>query len=470
MMRKKLIQFFVWFFVLMAMLAGASSVSAVSGTVLGDVNGDGRVAVVDYALLKRYVLGRGELSAEGQVAADVNKDGKISALDYVRVKGHVLGIIDLHLDGHLFLQYKDKGNCETLRGDVSILLVFVSDSESSWDPVSRETAERDLCREMLRMMDYAKGYGVSLSLFYGEWDISVAVDVESNNSEHWEAPVCAAMGFQSLYDLQMALERDWGVASAPVVFVLNKPGRAAAYSSYSEGAEEYLTVYSSEHSTFCHELLHLYGARDYYYPMAVSDAAATFLPDSIMLSGGTVDELTAYTVGWTKSLGRQAIGFLRATSHLTQKDLDEAAQAEQLTGYGTKYYADGSVYIGYMEFGTPVGQGEYRSASGNVYKGGFQNGKFHGYGVYTYADGGVFEGYFADGSFHGIGIMTWANGDRYQGEYQNGARTGQGVYWWSMGDRYEGGFQNGKLHGYGTYYYASGSSVSGYWEKGVFKG
>lgn len=268
----------------------------------------------------------------------------------------------------------------------------------------------------------------------------------------------------------MALERDWGVASAPVVFVLNKPGRAAAYSSYSEGAEEYLTVYSSEYSTFCHELLHLYGARDYYYPMAVSDAAATFLPDSIMLSGGTVDELTAYTVGWTKSLGRQAIGFLRATSHLTQKDLDEAAQAEQLTGYGTKYYADGGVYIGYMEFGTPVGRGEYRSAAGNVYKGEFQNGKFHGYGVYTYADGGVFEGYFADGSFHGIGIMTWANGDRYQGEYQNGARTGQGVYWWSMGDRYEGGFQNGKLHGYGTYYYASGSSISGYWENGVFKG
>lgn len=470
MMRKKLIQFFVWFFVLMAMLAGASSVSAASGTVLGDVNGDGRVAVVDYALLKRYVLGRGELSAEGQVAADVNKDGKISALDYVRVKGHVLGIIDLHLDGHLFLQYKDKGNCETLRGDVSILLVFVSDSESSWDPVSREMAERDLCREMLRMMDYAKGYGVSLSLFYGEWDISVAVDVESNNSEHWEAPVCAAMGFQSLYDLQMALERDWGVASAPVVFVLNKTGRAAAYSSYSEGAEEYLTVYSSEYSTFCHELLHLYGARDYYYPMAVSDAAATFLPDSIMLSGGTVDELTAYTVGWTKSLGRQAIGFLRATSHLTQKDLDEAAQAEQLTGYGTKYYADGGVYIGYMEFGTPVGRGEYRSAAGNVYKGEFQNGKFHGYGVYTYADGGVFEGYFADGSFHGIGIMTWANGDRYQGEYQNGVRTGQGIYWWVSGDRYEGQFQNNKRHGYGTYYYASGSSISGYWENGVFKG
>ena len=469
-MRKKLIQFFVWFFVLTALFAGAISVSAASDSVLGDVNGDGKVSVLDYALLKRHVLGIGELSEEGKATADVNKDGKVNALDYVRVKGHVLGLYDIHLDGHLFLQYKEKGNCEALKGEVSILLVFVSDSESSWDPASRETAEKELCREMIRMMDYAEGYGAPLSILYGEWDISVAVDMESNNSEDWEASVCAAMGFQSLYDLQMALERDWSVASAPMVFVLNKPGRAAAYSSCSDGTAEYLTVYSSEYSAFCHELLHLYGARDYYYPMAVSDAAATYFTDSIMSTGKTIDPLTAYTVGWTGAPGRQAIGFLRATAHLTQKDLDEAAQAEQLTGYGTKYYADGGVYIGYMEFGTPVGQGEYYSASGNVYKGEFQNGKFHGYGVYTYADGGVFEGYFADGSFHGIGIMTWANGDRYQGEYQNGVRTGQGIYWWVSGDRYEGQFQNNKRHGYGTYYYASGSFVSGYWEQGVFKG
>ena len=469
-MRKKLIQFFVWFFVLTALFAGAISVSAASGNVLGDVNGDGKVAVVDYALLKRYVLGCGDLSAEEQTAADVNKDGKINALDYILVKGHVLGTVDLHLDGHLFLQYKDKGNCETLSGEVSILLVFVSDSESSWDSASREQAEKELCREMIRVMDYAKGYDVPLSLLYGEWDISVGVDVESNNSGDWEAPVCAAMGFQSIYDLQMALERDWGVASAPIVFVLNKPGRAAAYSSCYDDAEEYLTVYSSDYGALCHELLHLYGARDYYYPMAVSDAATTYLTDSIMSTGKTVDRLTAYTVGWTKSPGRQAISFLRAVAHLTQKDLDDAAQAEQITGYGTKYYADGGIYIGYMEFGTPVGQGEYYSASGNVYKGEFQNGKFHGYGVYTYADGGVYRGYFADGSFHGTGTMTWSNGDRYQGEYQNGVRSGWGIYWWSMGDRYEGGFQNGKLHGYGTYYYASGKVKSGYWEQGVFKG
>ncbi|MBR5264182.1 MAG: hypothetical protein IKV50_05750 [Clostridia bacterium] len=467
---KRLIQAFIWAFLLMVMLAAGISASAATSSLLGDVNGDGGVNVLDYALLKRYVMGIGSLSKNGETMADVNKDGKINAIDCARIKGHVLGIYDIHLDKHLFLQSKGKGNCETLDGEISILLVFVSDIESSWDYSTRETAESELCGEMIRMMEYAKGYGVSLSVMYGELDVSVAVDVESYNSHVWEESLCAALGYGSIYDLQMLLERDWEVASAPVVFVLNKPGRAAAYSSSYDDVEEYLTVYSSDYSSFCHELLHLYGAQDYYYPLAVSNAATTYLPDSIMLSGDTVDELTAYTVGWTKSPGKQARRFLQATAHLTQKDLDDAAQAEQITGYGTKYYADGGIYIGYMEFGTPVGQGEYYSASGNVYKGEFQNGKFHGYGVYTYADGGVYRGYFADGSFHGTGTMTWSNGDRYQGEYQNGVRSGWGIYWWSMGDRYEGGFQNGKLHGYGTYYYASGKVKSGYWEQGVFKG
>jgi hypothetical protein len=197
---------------------------------------------LDYALLKRYVMGIGELSEDGQAVADVSKDGKINAIDYARIKGHVLGIYDIHLDKHLFLQSKGKGNCETLDGEISILLVFVSDRESSWDYAARETAESELCGEMIRMMEYAKGYGVSLSVMYGELDVSVAVDVESYNSDVWENALCTALGYSSIYDLQLLLERDWEVASAPVVFVLNKPGRAAAYSSSFDGVEEYLTV------------------------------------------------------------------------------------------------------------------------------------------------------------------------------------------------------------------------------------
>ena len=89
MMRKKLIQFFVWFFVLTALFAGAISVSAASDSVLGDVNGDGKVSVLDYALLKRHVLGIGELSEEGKATADVNKDGKVNVKELDALYGRM---------------------------------------------------------------------------------------------------------------------------------------------------------------------------------------------------------------------------------------------------------------------------------------------------------------------------------------------------------------------------------------------
>lgn len=56
----------------------------------GDVNCDGKITVLDYGALKRYVMGTFQLTPDGILAADVNGDGRINAIDYARVKGHVL--------------------------------------------------------------------------------------------------------------------------------------------------------------------------------------------------------------------------------------------------------------------------------------------------------------------------------------------------------------------------------------------
>ena len=61
------------------------------GYVPGDVTGDGAVNALDYAMLKRSVLGTYELAEDRLAAADVNGDGAIDALDYAMVKRHVLG-------------------------------------------------------------------------------------------------------------------------------------------------------------------------------------------------------------------------------------------------------------------------------------------------------------------------------------------------------------------------------------------
>ncbi len=57
----------------------------------GDINGDTTLDALDYALLKRAVLGTYEMSGDAMSYADINKDDNIDALDYALLKRAVLG-------------------------------------------------------------------------------------------------------------------------------------------------------------------------------------------------------------------------------------------------------------------------------------------------------------------------------------------------------------------------------------------
>ena len=59
--------------------------------VFGDVNGDGNINGLDYAMVKRHVLGTYTISGAALDAADVNGDGNVDGLDYAMIKRHVLG-------------------------------------------------------------------------------------------------------------------------------------------------------------------------------------------------------------------------------------------------------------------------------------------------------------------------------------------------------------------------------------------
>ena len=81
---------FTIFIVMLLLAVPAVPVSA--GALQGDANGDGKINTVDYAVIKRAVLGRYELSDGQFAAADVNYDGKVNVLDYAIVKRVVLGV------------------------------------------------------------------------------------------------------------------------------------------------------------------------------------------------------------------------------------------------------------------------------------------------------------------------------------------------------------------------------------------
>jgi len=61
-------------------------------TLLGDVNEDGYINSLDYAVLRQYLLGKIQTISQN---ADINKDGNVDSLDFALLRMHLVGKIHL---------------------------------------------------------------------------------------------------------------------------------------------------------------------------------------------------------------------------------------------------------------------------------------------------------------------------------------------------------------------------------------
>lgn len=64
----------------------------VASSVRGDVNGDGKLNIMDVLLAQRAILGLGKLSAEEIARADLNGNGKVDILDVLLMQKKILGL------------------------------------------------------------------------------------------------------------------------------------------------------------------------------------------------------------------------------------------------------------------------------------------------------------------------------------------------------------------------------------------
>jgi len=65
-----------------------------SDIVYGDLNGDGNANSLDFATLKKYLVGSIQLSESQLKASDLNLDGNVNSLDYAHFKRYLLGMIN----------------------------------------------------------------------------------------------------------------------------------------------------------------------------------------------------------------------------------------------------------------------------------------------------------------------------------------------------------------------------------------
>lgn len=66
--------------------------SGTGGSNRGDVNGDGKISVLDIVKIQRVIVGLDRADSAVNAACDINGDGKVSVLDIVRLQRHIVGI------------------------------------------------------------------------------------------------------------------------------------------------------------------------------------------------------------------------------------------------------------------------------------------------------------------------------------------------------------------------------------------
>ena len=374
---------------------------------------------------------------------------------------------------HVYLTSRGYGACTGFTGNVKFYVVFVSDPEAAWTEDRITQTKQEIEATMARIRQDAAAYGAVLNLTAEDVTARAEAPLVRKEWTDWANSALTSISLPGMKNGTAAvLEERYGVDAVPIIFCTNQNGRSFAQSySGSTSATEGVLIYGDTKELY-HEVCHVFGAEDFYYPTEVAELAKTYLPDSIMANSaeGMMEDLTAYCIGWTDTLSDNAMQFLQKTSHLTQAYLAAQKLLESQTGYVENFATSSGIYTGYLVDGVRHGQGTLVWSSGSVYTGTWEHGVRHGQGRMTFDNGDVYDGQWQDGIRQGMGTYIWANGNRYVGEFVENSRQGQGTMYYTDGSQYTGQWWGNERNGQGKHTFPEGHTYEGSWKDGTFHG
>ncbi len=241
------------------------------------------------------------------------------------------GEIQKYYQNHIYLSYRNMGGAKKLVGDVVVNVFFVSDIDSYWTEGAKESYKQAHYSAMNFLMDDAKERGVTLRIRTVFDDVMVNMLCTGQNSHLW----CdlAVKKYNSSVNAYQEYYKDfYNCNEAPIIFVLNKDFRSCASTAdrLAQQCSEYAVISSDGgERAIVHELLHQFGACDFYYPKEVYNFLNSMNYKSIMADNVLViDSLTAYAIGWAYEIDSQAIQILNKTSYMTREMLHDLIRRE----------------------------------------------------------------------------------------------------------------------------------------------
>ena len=222
----------------------------------------------------------------------------------------------------------DLGTCRNLSGNVSVILFYMDDFESSWtsDEITNFT-NNEVKPGLAFLEKEAKSYGVELNLSIKQsyssifYDDEVILSIKETGLATIDVLSQAAYGLNYSSDEEMIADfKSQYETEVVCITIFNKNGTAYAINpprGETMQIEEHCIVFAydlnsdrndpigSQSSIVAHEMLHLFGAEDFYATTNRKTLAKKYYPADIMLGANyyiitnNIDDATAFYIGWS---------------------------------------------------------------------------------------------------------------------------------------------------------------------------
>ena len=242
---------------------------------------------------------------------------------------------EMGLQGHRANQTsrRNAGSAALLDGPTLVYQVFVCDPKSSWNEKRKEEIQGRVneALEFLRAQGLKYQQRVEIAQQFGKpVTLDEEIPSDSQADSAWTDRTIQKASGLDCAELIEKIRAQQQMKSVLLMLHVNKPGRSYNI-SYYRGVPKSLSserlicfTHFNAHdqtpaATYAHEMLHGFGAGDLYFPFDQNDdrylRAKRLFPNDVMLRIDdkidrlSVDEWTAYRVGWLKLL-RPELRFL----------------------------------------------------------------------------------------------------------------------------------------------------------------
>ena len=229
---------------------------------------------------------------------------------------------------------RDAGSAKRLVGKTHSLLFFISDEKSEWSQLEKQQFLQLIRDAESWLTIQAKDYQQQITFDYGVFGWKK--DIEMNDmptgtrsgkeNVRLTQEIITKLGYNTPQELLKRVKAD----NVQLLFLFKKDGISYAFPYEKHLDEEfYLEGMAIYHqfdpqtpqcaACIAHEILHLFGAWDYYKSFqtttAQQDRATALYPNSIMLRTSynmqelAVDPITAWRIGWIEQKPHGALFF-----------------------------------------------------------------------------------------------------------------------------------------------------------------